>query len=167
MESITLPEALVRSIRERGLDVEDLVINLLIKSLNLDPKIAVEAHVELALKYLEEGRGLADKDTVQASEKLYKAAEEVVKALAIHYGFDDILNRVNERGRWTVTELEKAVLRISKHLGDWVRAVWDEANYLRVWGFHEARLDGEDVMARLPDIERIVREAENVLLGSN
>jgi len=53
-----LPEALVRSIRERGLDVEDLVINLLIKSLNLDPKIAVEAHVELALKYLEEGRGL-------------------------------------------------------------------------------------------------------------
>ncbi len=157
----------MRSIRERGLDVEDLVINLLIKSLNLDPKIAVEAHVELALKYLEEGRGLADKDTVQASEKLYKAAEEVVKALTIHYGFDDILNRVNERGRWTVTELEKAVLRISKHLRDWVRAVWDEANYLHVWGFHEAKLDSEDVMARLPDIERMVREAKKVLLGSN
>lgn len=157
----------MRSIRERGLDVEDLVINLLIKSLNLDPKIAVEAHVELALKYLEEGRGLADKDTVQASEKLYKAAEEVVKALAIHYGFDDILNRVNERGRWTVTELEKAVLRISKHLGDWVRAVWDEANYLHVWGFHEAKLDAAAVRLRLPDIERMVKEAEKVLLGSN
>ena len=86
---------------------------------------------------------------------------------SIHYGFDDILNRVNERGRWTVTELEKAVLRISKHLGDWVRAVWDEANYLHVWGFHEAKLDSEDVMARLPDIERMVKEAKKILLGSN
>ncbi len=157
----------MRSIRERGFDVEDLIINLLMKSLNLDPKIAVEAHMELALKYLEEGRGLIDRDPVQASEKLYKAAEEVVKALAMHYGFDDILNRVNERGRWTVTELEKAVEAISERLGDWIRAVWDEANYLHVWGFHEAKLDSEDVRARLPDIERMVREAEKVLSGSN
>nr|MCG2886189.1 PaREP1 family protein [Vulcanisaeta sp.] len=106
-------------------------------------------------------------DPVQASEKLYKAAEEVVKALAMHYRLDDVLSRVDKRGRWTVTELEKAVLRISKHLGDWVRAVWDEANYLHVWGFHEAKLDSEDVRARLPDIERMVREAEKVLSGSN
>jgi len=157
----------VRSIRERGLDVEDLVINLLMKSLNLDPKIAVEAHVELALKYLEEGRGLADKDTVQASKKLYKAVEEVVKALTIYYRLNDILDRVNERGRWTVTELEKAVLGISKYLGDWFGTAWDRANYLHVWGFHEAKLDSEDVMARLPDIERMVREAKKILLGSN
>jgi len=157
----------VRSIRERGLDVEDLVINLLIKSLNLDPKIAVEAHVELALKYLEEGRGLIDKDPVQASEKLYKAVEEVVKALTIHYRLGDILDRVNKRGRWTVTELEKAVEAISERLGDWFSTAWDKANYLHVWGFHEAKLDSEDVMARLPDIERAVKEAEKVLLGSN
>ena len=157
----------MRSIRERGLDVEDLVINLLMKSLNLDPKIAVEAHVELALKYLEEGRGLADKDTVQASKKLYKAVEEVVKALTIYYRLNDILDRVNERGRWTVTELEKAVLGISKYLGDWFGTAWDRANYLHVWGFHEAKLDSEDVRARLPDIERMVREAKKILLGSN
>jgi len=137
------------------------------KSLNLDPKIAVEAHVELALKYLEEGRELIDGDPIQASEKLYKAVEEVVKALAIHYGFDDILNRVNERGRWTVTELEKAVLGISKYLGDWFGTAWDRANYLHVWGFHEAKLDSEDVKARLPDIERMVKEAKKILLGSN
>jgi hypothetical protein len=42
-------------------------------------------HVELALKYLEEGGALIYKDPVKASEKLYKAAEEAVKTLAIHY----------------------------------------------------------------------------------
>jgi len=39
-------------------------------------------HVEIAEKFLAEGRELIDKDPVQASEKLYKAAEEAVKALA-------------------------------------------------------------------------------------
>ena len=47
--------------------------------------------VELALRYLEEGRALVERDPVQASEKLYRAAEEAVKALALHYGLSDIL----------------------------------------------------------------------------
>jgi hypothetical protein len=36
-----------------------------------------------------------------------------------------------------------------------------------VWGFHEAKLDTTAVRLRLPDIERAVKEAEKVLLGSN
>jgi hypothetical protein len=40
--------------------------------------------VELALRLLEEGKALADRDPVQASERLYKAVEEAVKALALH-----------------------------------------------------------------------------------
>jgi len=40
-------------------------------------------HVEIAEKFLVEGKELIDKDPVQASEKLYKAAEETVKALAL------------------------------------------------------------------------------------
>ena len=91
--------------------------------------------MELALKYLEEGRRLIDRDSVQASEKLYKAVEEVVKALMMYYRLNDILDRVNERGRWTVTELEKAVETISERLGEWFRVAWDEANYLHVWDF--------------------------------
>ncbi|MCG2891930.1 MAG: PaREP1 family protein [Vulcanisaeta sp.] len=163
MLTITIPSKIAEELARRGIDAETYIIDLLSRNLGIDPEIAAEAHVELALKYLEEGRELIDKDPVQASEKLYKAAEEVVKALAMHYGFDDILNRVNERGRWTVTELEKAVLRISKYLGDWFSTAWDRANYLHVWGFHEAKLDSEDVRARLPDIERMVREAQRLI----
>lgn len=37
--------------------------------------------------------------------------------------------KVNNRDRWTVTELEKAVLAISRILGEWFREAWDRTNY--------------------------------------
>jgi hypothetical protein len=122
-------------------------------------------HLELAMKYLEEGRALVDKDPVQASEKLYKAAEEAVKALAVRFQLAEVLKRAGERGRWTVTDLERAVSQIARRLGPWARASWDAANYLHVWGFHEARLDADAVRERLADVERLVREAERAAGG--
>lgn len=127
----------------------------------------VKQHIDLALRYFEEGRSLADKDPVQASEKLYKAAEEAVKALAIRFNMEDILKIVDERGRWTVTELEKAVSRISKELGEWFSAAWDRANYLHVWGFHGAKLDSNAVKGRVPDIERMISETRKIIYGNN
>jgi hypothetical protein len=35
---------------------------------------------------------------------------------------------------------------------------------LYVWGFHEAKLDSEDVKERLPDVERMVPEARRVVV---
>ena len=58
----------------------------------------IEKRTSFALKYLEEGKALADKDPVQASEKLYKAAEEVVKALALHFDLGEVIERVERRG---------------------------------------------------------------------
>ena len=46
-----------------------------------------------------------DEDPVQASEKLYKAAEESVKALAIHYNLSDILEVVEKFGKLSLDEL--------------------------------------------------------------
>ncbi|RJS74072.1 hypothetical protein CW710_02345, partial [Candidatus Bathyarchaeota archaeon] len=56
-------------------------------------------------RFLEEGKRLVDEDPVQASEKLYKAAEKAVKQLARSLGVEDVLKLVEERGRWTVTDL--------------------------------------------------------------
>ncbi|MGC8570467.1 MAG: PaREP1 family protein [Caldivirga sp.] len=162
---VTIPSMLIEELRRRGLDPEDVVLNALINVIHLDPNIVIEARLELTVKYLNEGRVLIDKDPVQASEKLYKAAEEAVKALAQYYGLREILNEVNEKGRWTVTELEKAMVEISKRLGDWFGEAWDRAWALHVWGFHEAKFDAEDVRIRLPYIERIVEEANKVVKG--
>jgi len=126
-------------------------------------ELDAKQHLEYALKYLVEGKSLTDKDPVQASEKLYKAAEEVVKAFTVHFNLTDIIRRVDERGRWTATELEKAVLRISGKLGEWFFDSWDKAWALHVWGFHEAKFDTEDVKRRLPAIEKMVLEAQKII----
>jgi hypothetical protein len=124
---------------------------------------SVESHLELSVKYLNEGKSLIDKDPIQASEKLYKAAEEVVKALTIYFNLSDIIEKVNERKRWTVTELDKASRLVSEKLGKWFRSSWDTAWALHVWGLHEAKLDSESVRDRLPDIEKMVMEAQKVV----
>jgi len=131
--------------------------------LKLDPQAAAESHLELAVRYLEEGRNLIDRDPVQASEKLYKAAEEAVKALAAYFDLKDILEDVERSGRWSVEKLEKAVLRISEKVGEWFRSSWDAAWALHVWGFHEAKFDPEDVRTRLSNIEGMVSEAQRIV----
>ena len=165
MVAVILPRRIVEELEGRGVDPESYIVDLLVRSLSLDPMVGVEAHLELALRYLEEGKRLADGDPVQASGKLYKAGEEVVRALAVYYNLDDILGRVAERGRWTVTELSKAVLRILDKLGEWFRYSWSSAWALHVWGFHEAKFDSEVVRRYLPDIERMVLEARRATSG--
>jgi hypothetical protein len=163
--TLYVPGKLVEEARRRGFDVESLVVDLLVRTLSLDPRVAGEAHLELSLRYLSEGRALVDKDPIQASGKLYKAAEEAVKALAIFYNLQDVLAGVEEKGRWAVSYLEKAVEAISERLGGWFGEAWDRAWALHVWGFHEAKLDSKAVEIRLPYVERMVLEAERVIRG--
>ena len=127
-------------------------------------------HLELAERFLTEGRGLIDKDPVQASEKLYRAAEEAVKAIAVALDLDEA-RKALERGRWTLSLLDDAVYAISERLGvkelmDW----WDSAYRLYVDGFHEARLRSVDVAKRLGHVEALVDLAKRVVksaLGSS
>jgi hypothetical protein len=163
--TLYVPGKPVEEVRRRGFDVESLVVDLLVRTLKLDPQVAVEAHLELSRRYFGEGRALVNRDPVQASEKLYKAAEEAVKALAIFYDLQDVLAGVEEKGRWTVSYLEKAVEAISERLGGWFLQSWDNAWALHVWGFHEAKLDSKAVEMRLQYVERMVLEAEKIIRG--
>jgi hypothetical protein len=124
---------------------------------------AAEECIELSLKYLEEGRVLVEKDPVQASERLYRAAEEAVKALALHYDLRGALERAERKGRWTFEELEKAARAIAGKVGEWFTAAWDAASYLLVLGAQEAELDSESVKARLPSNEKMVVEARRIV----
>lgn len=81
---ITIPEKLTERLKELGIEHEVYVIGNLISLLNLNPDEEIELHVELAEKLLKEGESVIDEDPVQASEKLYKAVEEAVKALTLH-----------------------------------------------------------------------------------
>ncbi len=164
MVAVILPRRIVEGLGRRGVDPGSYIVDLLVRSLSLDPMVGVEAHLELALGCLEEGRRLADGGPVQASGKLYKAGEEVVRALA-NYNLDDVLGRAAERGRWAVTELPKAALRILDKLGEWFRYSWSSAWALHLWGFHEARFDSEVDGRYVSEIEGMVLEAMGVTGG--
>jgi Archaeal PaREP1/PaREP8 family. len=159
---IFVPRRLAEEIEKRGLNLEDAIIEALSKQLNFDLKTIAESRLELAERYLAEGRSLVDKDPVQASEKLYKAAEECVKALAMHFNLEDILRSVEIWGKWTVADLEKAVKAISERIGGWFGEAWDRAWALHVWGFHEAKFDSSAVRIRMPYVEKIVEEAKKL-----
>jgi len=120
-------------------------------------------HLELAERFLAEGEKLVDKDPVQASEKLYKAAEEAVKIIAIALKLPEADEAV-KRGRWTTGLLESAVISIMKRLGvEELYHWWDSAYKLHVDGFHEAKLRSDDVRLRLRDVEVLVNLANKVL----
>jgi archaellum component FlaC len=101
------------------------------------------------------------RDAIQSSERLYKAAEESIKALARQFDLEEF-KASEEKGRWTVTLLEKAVGKLVEMLGMDVEQVWDSANYLHILGFHETRLDVEDVKRRIPVIRRLVELTKKV-----
>ncbi|MGC8999161.1 MAG: PaREP1 family protein [Candidatus Bathyarchaeia archaeon] len=111
--------------------------------------------VKLIERLLSEADGFLERgDAVQSSEKLYKAAEECIKTLAERLNLKEV-KEAEEKGRWTVTLLEKAVGKLTEKLGMDVEIGWDAANYLHIWGFHETKLDVEDVKRRLPIIVRL------------
>ena len=160
---VFIPRRLVEELEKRGIDVESYIVDLFARTLNLDPEIHADAHLELAQKYLEEGKNLVDRDPIQACEKLYKATEEAVKALALYFNLREILESVERRGRWSVNELWKSVLKISEKLGEWFMHSWNSAWALHVWGFHETKFNSEDVRKLLPYVEKMISEARKVL----
>jgi hypothetical protein len=161
--SISIPKKLYMKAEKFGIDVESMLLDLLIRELNLNPKEEAQVHLELAQKNLNEGEKLAERDPVQASEKLYKAAEECIKALSMHLGLEDIMREVKSRGRWVMTDLERAARTLSKRIGEEFYIGWDRANYLHIWGFHEAKLESEAVKSRIPYIKRMVESLKNTI----
>ena len=116
-------------------------------------------HLQLALKFLEEGEELIEKDPVQASGKLYKVAEEAVKALAVALDLEQAEAAAREGG-WRAKPLNRAA---AEKLGLEELALWWKAAFhLHVEGSREARLDSENVRRNLKYVEAFVRAAEKL-----
>ena len=118
--------------------------------------MAVSKRIEIIKNLFAEAEEyLAKGDAVQSSEKLYKAADECIKLLSERFNLPEA-KEAEEKGRWTVTLLEKAVRKLSDKISIDVQIGWDAANYLHVFGFHEAKLEAENVKARIPLIKRLI-----------
>jgi hypothetical protein len=119
--------------------------------------------LSLQKKFLIESEKLINKDPVQASEELYKAAEEAVKTIAIALKLSEAEEAVRKE-RWTTGLLESAVINIMRRLRlDELYHWWDSAYKLHVDGFHEAKLKSDDVRLRLKDVEALVNLARKIM----
>ena len=155
--SLELPRIIYEKVREKGLDIEDLVLYALMSAAQLDPGELAKARLELAEKYLNETREYVGKgDAIQASERAYKAVEECVKALAEKYNTPEYQQAIKE-GRWFTYLLGRAARTLSIKLSEpRIVDAWSRAYDLHVWGFHEGKYGIDDVRTDLPLIEWFV-----------
>ena len=113
----------------------------------------------MAVRSFERGLRLARRgDAVQASERLYKAVEEGIKALAMAKDLDEARRALRRRG-WGTRLLDRAAAR----LGEEALRAWVAGYYLHVEGFHEARLGVDEVMNKVPLIEPLIQEVRRLL----
>lgn len=105
--------------------------------------------------YLEEADELLNKgDTLQASEKLYKAAEEAIKILSGILLEDDIISEVRNKD-WNTEIINKAVFKLSSILGKWIIESWGSAIALIT-----VNLDAQQIKKYRESIVRLVQVAD-------
>ena len=99
---------------------------------------------------------LAKGDTVQASEKLYKAVEECIKVLAERYKLPEYKKAKRER-RWSSYLLGQAAGRMAENLKqEKIEDVWARAFNIHIWGFHEGKYGVEEIRRNIPYVEWLV-----------
>ena len=153
-------EELIRKLIERGINVNDLLLDALSVK---DPEESSKERLKIAEDYLKECEEHINKeDPVQASENAYKAAEEIIKALAERFRIKEYESFLIE-GRWYTYLLSMASKTLSKNLGDWVIDGWNSAYDLHVWGFHEGKLNLDYVKVGVEKVKKMLNEAKKIL----
>jgi len=132
--------------------------------LKLNPQDEITTRIELAKKFLDEARKYIDQgDPVQASEKLYKVAEECIKALAVKFRVPDV-EEAKREGRWWTKLLSRASKKLSLLLSEPIISHgWSVGYDLHVWGFHEAALNIDSVKAILPTMEQMLIKTKEII----
>uniref|UniRef100_A0A7C5UTY4 HEPN domain-containing protein n=1 Tax=Ignisphaera aggregans TaxID=334771 RepID=A0A7C5UTY4_9CREN len=151
-----IEERLIEEARKSGASVEELIVEILSKALNkpLDPEERVEIHLKLAEKYFREAEELLiKKDYVQASEKAWGAAAQIVKALAAKEGKE----LRSHASLWEyVDELAEKLHDIE------VRHLWGRANNLHQ-NFYENWMPPRDVVLAIEDVKKFVEKLKKLL----
>jgi len=135
---------------EDALPEEMIVGRAVIEFLKLkDPETKAEIHENLSEKYMKDAEEFMKKgDYVQASEKAWGAASQMVKAVAAKNGLE-----LRSHG-----ELHKFVSKISKDRGDEeIRRLWRSAIVLHQ-NFYENWLPEDMVIDSIGDVRKLINK---------
>jgi hypothetical protein len=158
--SLQLPKKIEKKLKEEvertGISEEELIIEALSKFLNepIDPETKAEIHLKLSEKYIKDAEEfLTKKDFVQASEKAWGAATQIVKALAAKEGKELINNG----------ELHRYVAELSKEKGDKeIMKFWFSATSLHQ-NFYENWFPEESVRSAIEDVKNFIEKLRKFL----
>jgi HEPN domain-containing protein len=145
---------LVAEAERRGAAVDEVAVELLEAALgaSLDPPERAEFHRSLAEKFLREAEELlARGDYVQASEKAWGAAAQIVKAVAAKKG-----KELRSHG-----DLWRFVNEIAGEDRE-LRRLWRTANSLHQ-NFYEGWMPPEDVKYAVEDVKQFVERLKKML----
>jgi uncharacterized protein (UPF0332 family) len=156
----TLTEKLFEKLREEALkkdiSMEELVAEILSKALShtLDPSEKVELHLKLAEKFLREAEEfIAKGDYVQASEKGWDVAAQMVKAVAAK----ENLELRSHASLWEYLD------KLAEKLQDVeLRRLWWTANSLHQ-NFYENWMTPRDVKYAIEDVKKFVEKLKKLL----
>lgn len=157
---IIMPEKIEKRLKEEsektGVSEEELILEALSKALNepLDPETKVEIHLKLSEKYMKDMEDLlAKKDYIQASEKAWGAAAQIVKALAAK----------EDKELRSHTSLWQFVDELAEKLQDIeLRHLWSRANSLHQ-NFYENWMPPRDVTYAVEDVKKFVERIRKLL----
>jgi len=146
---ITVPESIAKRIREAaerlGVTPEEYILELISK--DLDPEEKVREYIKAARDLIAQAREeLGKGDLRRASEKIWGACALAVKAHALARRG---LKLESHRDLWLYKN------EVAKELGDWVRAVFRQADSMHK-NFYEGLATREDVEDSLREVERLV-----------
>jgi hypothetical protein len=159
--SLVLPKKIEKKLKEEaektGISEEELIIEALSKFLNepIDLETKAEIYLKLSEKYLRDSEEfLTKKDLVQASEKAWGAAAQIVKALAAKEG-----KELRSHG-----ELHRYVAELSKEKGDReIMKFWFSATSLHQ-NFYENWFPEEAVRSAVEDVKNFIEKLRKFLL---
>ena len=151
-----IAERLKKESERVGASEEELIVEVLSERFgeDIDPASEVEMHLRLSEKELMEAEELLRKgDYLQASEKAWGAAAQMVKAVAAREG-----RTIRSHG-----ELHREVARIVKETGDEeLRRLWQSAGMLHQ-NFYENWLPQEMVEGNIRDVKRFIEKLRQLL----
>jgi PaREP1/PaREP8 domain containing family protein len=141
---------------KKDLSIEELVVEILSKVLNhpLDPSEKVELHLKLADKFLRETEEfLAKGDYVQASEKGWGVAAQMIKAVAAK----ENLELRSHASLWEYLD------KLAENLQDVeLRRLWWTANNLDQ-NFYESWMTPRDVKYAIEDVKKFAEKLKKLL----
>ena len=155
-----LPRRIVERLREEaekaGASEEELLVEVLSERFGerLDPDTEIEMHLRLSEKELMEAEEFLRKgDLVQASEKAWGAAAQIVKAVAAREG-KELRSHV---------ELWRFVDEVARRLNDVeLRRLWRTANALHQ-NFYENWMPPDDVKYAIEDVKEFIEKLRKLL----